>query len=85
MKFFFARFPLGIYVCTLLLPVCVLEKAGGGLQCDKQAGWQPAQIRPRKKIVSYNGPEINRVGRTELTKKFFIIFLFKNVCFMHVF
>ena len=44
----------------------------------KQFDW-----RPRKKMfVSGNGP-INRVGR--LVKiSFLIIFLFKNVCFMHV-
>ena len=33
--------------------------------------------------VSYNGPKQNRVGRS-LKKEFCIIFLVKNVCFMHV-
>ena len=37
-----------------------------------------------KLFVSCNGPERNRVGRSA-KKKICIIFLVKNVCFMHVF
>ena len=33
-------------------------------------------------FVSCNGPEKNREGRS--VKKFYIIVLVKNVCFMHV-
>ena len=42
------------------------------------------RIRPKKKkvFVSCNGLKINRVGRS--VKKNCIIFLVKNVCFMHV-
>ena len=40
-------------------------------------------IRPRKKFVSCNVLKENRVGRS-VKKKFLIIFLVRNMCFMHV-
>ena len=44
----------------------------------------PQPIRLKKKLfVSCNGREKNRVGKS-VKKKICIIFLVKNVCFMHV-
>ena len=44
---------------------------------------KPCSGLKNKLFVSYNGPKKNRVGRS-VKKKICIIFLVKNVCFMHV-
>ena len=42
-----------------------------------------SMVRLKKLFVSCNGQKKNRVGRS-VKKNFWIIFLVKNVCFMHV-